>query len=209
MGTSEFTTHRGVLLAFEGIDGSGKATQVALLREFMLKIDVPHVVFSFPDYGGPLGESIRQALRDAFFDPVALQLLLSAERVRHRPFLLEALSEGKLILLDRYKWSAYAYAVARGLPPKWVQNLEVVLPEPDLTILLDLPPDLSIARTGASDSLELDIKMLSKCRRVYLDLARRLPNWTVLDATSSREDLHSSLRSIIEQNLPAHRRDIL
>lgn len=193
---------RGILLAFEGIDGSGKATQVGLLSEHLQAKGASFAQFSFPDYGGPLSGAIRHALKCSDFEPSALQLLLSAERVRHRPALQQCLLSGKLALLDRYKSSAYVYAIARGLPGAWALSLESVLPEPDITILFDLPVELSLLRTGGSDLLEQDVALLSRCREEYLAVAQRQPNWIILDATENREALHKTLLHFLTKRLP-------
>jgi dTMP kinase len=173
---------RGCIVCLEGIDGSGKDTQLRLLTHHLKADGIIVDEFNFPDYEGPLGSCIKSALSDPNFNPYALQLLFSAERLRQAPFLEQVVNNGKIAVTNRYKWSSYVYAIARGLPREWAENLEISLPDPDVTLLLDLKAEDSIRRTGGSDAIERDFEVLERCRQEYLKLAKVQKNWKVIDA---------------------------
>jgi dTMP kinase len=85
--------HKGILIAIEGIDGSGKDSQAQRLEEWISARGLNVFRFSFPTYTTLLGKVIQQALTKSSFDPHALQLLFSAERMSHKPAILHALTK--------------------------------------------------------------------------------------------------------------------
>jgi dTMP kinase len=186
---------RGCIVCIEGIDGSGKDTQIHLLTHYLEADGLTVEKFNFPDYEGPLGSCIRSALIDPNFNPYALQLLFSAERLRQMPFLEQVVTDGRIAVTNRYRWSSYVYSIARGLPREWAENLETPLPETDITLLLDLEAEESIRRTGGSDVIERDFEVLERCRQEYLKLAKTQKNWKVVDAHQEQSIIADILKA--------------
>jgi dTMP kinase len=153
----------GSLIVFEGIEGSGKTTQLARLGARLAAAGVPSASFREPG-GTPLGDSIRALLLDASREitPRAEALLFLASRAelieRHlRPML----SDGRVVLLDRFTLSTYAYQVAgRGLDEREIRAANVTATgdlTPTLTIILRVSPETGMARArqrGAPDRME-------------------------------------------------------
>src|SRR6186713_3343702 len=125
----------GHLIAFEGLDQSGKQTQAGQLRD-RLKADGRKArLVSFPDYGTSIGEEIARALageRDYGAD--VMQLLYVANRYERKPDLQRWLDGGLVLVCDRYIASSIAYGEAFGLDPAWLTDMQKFLPEPALTI---------------------------------------------------------------------------
>lgn len=189
---------------FEGIDGSGKDTQLTILADSLRSEGHTVDVFNYPDYNGPLGECIKSALQDSNFNPYALQLLFSAERLRQLPTLEQSLTANRLVLTNRYRWSSYVYAVARGLPKDWANNLETPLPDPNATFLFDVDIETSIYRTGGSDIIESNRQWLERCREEYLNLAHNSDEWIIIDSHGSPAEIaktvHSQFMSLFERS---------
>ena len=116
--------HKGILIAIEGIDGSGKDSQAQRLEEWISARGLNVFRFSFPTYTTPLGKVIQQALTESSFDPHALQLLFSAERMSHKPAILHALTKASAVITARYSASSTIYPVGREL-----RNIERIMRE--------------------------------------------------------------------------------
>lgn len=186
-------TLSGKLISIEGIDGCGKDTQVKNVFEFLRDQGMQVSVYTFPNYDSILGGCIKQALSDSTYSPHALQLLFSADRAQQFQSVKMELLQNRTILTSRSKWSSYVYAVARGLPRLWAQNIEAFIPDPDVVLYLDIDEETSIARTGGSDLLEQDSIMLKRCREEYLELANTNNYWHTIDATSSVSDVFNEI----------------
>lgn len=155
--------HGGKLVVFEGAEGTGKSTQVALLREQLAGAGVSAVAFREPG-GTPVGDAVRAVLLDPArsMSPAAEALLFMASRAELcTRELRPALEGGLVVLLDRFFLSTYAYqSVGRGLPEQAVRaanNLATGGLVPDLTVLLDLPIADAMKRAserGSPDRME-------------------------------------------------------
>ena len=187
----------GHIICFEGIDGSGKDTQASLLFQYLQARRIDSKMISFPEYDKPIGAIIKQGLKNASLNNFTLQMLFAAERLSHREWIQEMISNGTIIIADRYKWSGFVYAVSNGLPRQWVENLETPLPDPGFTFLLDIDENTSISRSGGTDSYETNLSLLKKCRNEYLDLARQNQSWYVIDGNLPREEIHLQVRDIL------------
>jgi dTMP kinase len=186
-------------ITFEGIDGSGKETQSKLIHDYLIENGYKSVLISFPDYSTNLGKFIKDALQNKTFDRYALQMLFSADRLRQIPDIISNHGNFDYAILDRYKWSSLVYGSARGLNETWVQSLESILPDPDFTFYIDIPVEISIQRTNASDVFESDSELLSKCRYKYLEMANTLQHWHKLEGTESIEMIHKQVINIINE----------
>ncbi len=159
---------RGRFITFEGVEGSGKSTQVALLREWMEEAGV--AVRATREPGGTrIGEEIRELLlapREEALDPAAELLLYEAARAQHvREVIRPALEAGCHVLCDRFFDSTTAYqAFGRGLDERVVLELNRMASGgivPDLTFLLSVPIEVGIARVrGANAKAQLPLSFL-------------------------------------------------
>ena len=178
---------RGLLIAFEGLDQSGKQTQTELLRDRLVEAGRQVRLLSFPAYETPIGSEIRTALdgaRDWAAD--VMQLLYIANRYEARPLIEHDLAQGTILLCDRYMASSVAYGEAQGLEASWLRDVQRHLPQPDLTFLLDIAPDVSARRKAIDrDKYERDLVLLAGVRESYLRQAAS-GGWVRLDADRDR-----------------------
>src|SRR5713101_4688279 len=137
----------GFLIAFEGLDQSGKQTQAELLRD-RLKADGRKArLLSFPDYGTSIGEEIARALQgEREYGPDVMQLLYVANRYERKADIERWIAGGLVLICDRYTASSIAYGHAQDLDPQWLAELQRFLPQAALTILLDIAPDTAVKR---------------------------------------------------------------
>lgn len=162
-----------LIIAFEGLDQSGKATQARLLRDRMRAAGRKARVVSFPDYGTPIGEEIARALggeRD--YGPDVMQLLYVANRYERKADIERWRRADITLLLDRYIASSLAYGEAQGLDGAWLAGLQQYLPRPDLTFFLDIPPETALERKAVGrDRYERDHALQMAVRESYRRLA--------------------------------------
>lgn len=201
-------THRGKLIVIEGIDGSGKRTQLDLLSKTLEARGLSYVSFSFPRYESSFGRLVARFLNGEFgpldaVDPHFSALLYAGDRLEAKPELEAALSAGKTILSDRYIGSNLAHQTARVPPEKrqeflaWLQHLEYglyALPAEDLVIYLRLPAARAhqlVARKATRkytnlrrDLLEADVLHLEQAAAIYDQLARQ-PNWVTIECVDT------------------------
>jgi dTMP kinase len=139
--------NRGILIAVEGIDGTGKSTQVGLLAQY-LRGKGCTVIQTREPTDGPYGRKIRQLYSDrSQCSPEEELELFVEDRRRHVQEVIDpALAEGHIVLTDRYYFSTAAYQGAAGLDPEEVFAKNSFAPEPDLVILLTMEPETSLAR---------------------------------------------------------------
>ncbi|MFC8191065.1 dTMP kinase [Cellulomonas sp. NPDC057328] len=192
----------GVFVSFEGGDGAGKSTQVALLGHHLAERGREVVVTREPG-GTPLGRELRQAvLHGEDLDPRTEALLYAADRAHHVASLVRpALARGAVVLTDRYLDSSVAYqGSGRGLGADEVERLSLWATYdllPHVTVLLDLDPAVGLARlTGDPDRLEsAGDAFHRRTRRAFLDRAAADPGrWLVLDATQPADVLAAAVR---------------
>ena len=116
-------TMSGHLIAFEGLDQSGKQTQAELLRDRLKQEGHKARLVSFPDYGTSIGEEIARALQgEREYGPDVMQLLYVANRYERKPDLQRWLDGGLILVCDRYIASSVAYGEAQGLDPAWLDR---------------------------------------------------------------------------------------
>jgi dTMP kinase len=193
-----------VLLAIEGIDGSGKGTQASQLAETAAAAGYRVASFSFPLYdGNPFSRAVADYLNGEFgsadeVHPELAAMLYAGDRFHARPQLLAALGENDLVVCDRYVGSNAAHqgaklqGEARERLLAWLEEVEYgefALPRPELVVLLDAPVALArqlVSRKAArgyttleADIHEADTAHSAATREVYLELARR-QGWRVV-----------------------------
>lgn len=173
---------QGKLIAIEGIDQSGKKTQTQLLARKVRALGYACSLWSFPDYGTPLGRQLRNYLRGRQrFDFRTVHLLYAANKWERASSIASEVARGRILIVNRYTPSNLAYGIAHGLTLNWLQSLENGLPVPDLVLVLDVSPRASFKRkTHLRDVHEEDSAYLNRVRRTYLHLARK-HHWVVID----------------------------
>lgn len=191
---------KGKLITIEGIDGSGKST---INKRLKLHFRDDHdVVFTREPTKSWIGEAVQLAI-SSHIDPLSELFLFIADHADHISSVIRpALEEGKTVISDRYSDSRYAYQAVtlKGTidsPLEWVMGLHrgwtIV---PDLTILLDVPPNVAITRVGNRKSQTKFEKMafLTDVRENYLELVDREPGrFLVVDAKRSLRDVEAEI----------------
>jgi dTMP kinase len=180
----------GHLIAFEGLDQSGKQTQAELLRDRLKQDGHKARLVSFPDYGTSIGEEIARALQgEREYGADVMQLLYVANRYERRPDLQRWLDGGLILVCDRYAASSVAYGEAFGLDGAWLADMQKFLPRAALTIMLDIAPETAAKRKAADrDRYERDLALLARVRESYRRQAVA-GGWAIVDGERSKEDV--------------------
>jgi dTMP kinase len=202
----------GTFITFEGIDGSGKSTQLRLLAHFLKQAGCEVLLTREPG-GTPLGNRLRAALLDAHeeVDPLTELLVFAADRAQHvRRVLRPALAMGQVVFSDRYADATTAYQGAgRGFSPELISEIIQLATEglkPDLTVLFDLSVDDSTTRTrrrtnGTQRGDRLDSEnseFHNRVREAYLRLAEAEPDRIKIIETNQPFELtHQSVKEIV------------
>ena len=177
----------GLLIAFEGLDQSGKQTQAELLRDRLTTRGRTVRLLSFPDYTTFIGAEIGRALHgECAYGPDVMQLLYIANRYERTQEIVDAKQTGTILVCDRYLASSVAYGEAQGLDAAWLLDVQKYLPQPDVTILLDILPNVSARRKGAGrDRFERDLALLARVRESYLRQSAH--GWVRIHADRDRD----------------------
>lgn len=216
---------KGKLVVIEGLDGSGKATQTALLYEELQKFGCKVKKVSFPDYDQPSSALVKMYLAGEFgerpesVNAYAAASFYAVDRfASFTKFWRDSYQQGAVILADRYVTSNMIFQLSK-LPPKewndflsWEEDFEyqkMGLPKPDLTIYLDMPPKLSQQLLGEryhgeenkKDIHEKNLLFLEQCRKSAIYTAERL-KWKIVncacdDHIRNIEEIHAEIMQII------------
>ena len=201
---------RGRFVTFEGIEGSGKSTQVARLAAWLEDRACQPVVTREPG-GTPLGRRLREVLlKGDAGEPLTEAMLMAADRAEHvATVILPALDEGRHVLCDRHADSTLAYqGGGSGVARDVLETLNRVATRgvtPDLTLLYDVDPRIALARMhartgGNADRFEAEsLAFHERVRAAYLELARTEPaRFAVIDASRTPDDVFADGRARIE-----------
>jgi dTMP kinase len=196
----------GSFITFEGVEGVGKSTQMALLGDHLKRLGDQKVHMTREPGGTALGNEIRRLLlqhQEGGMSSITELLLLFAAREQHlAEVILPALRAGHTVLCDRFTDASYAYQGAgRGVDIRIIQQLEQLVQgdlRPDYTIILDAPPQLGLERAkkrGQLDRFEAEqLDFFERVRQAYLDLAAKMPSrYFVIDATQTIEQVHQDI----------------
>ncbi|MDD3959496.1 MAG: dTMP kinase [Clostridiaceae bacterium] len=200
---------RGLFITFEGIDGSGKSTQIRRLRDFLETNG--HSVELIREPGGTaIGEKIRSLLLDKSNGEMSFEtelLLYEAARAQIvNEKIVPSIRAGKVVVCDRFFDSTTAYqGYARGLDLSEINRLNRWATgglEPDITFLMDLPVTEAmkrmVGRSGGSDRLEVEgSDFMEKVREGYLAILTRNPRMILLDATDSADTIFQKVQRIV------------
>jgi dTMP kinase len=192
----------GLLIAFEGLDQSGKQTQAERVREQVTARGRDCRLLSFPDYTTAIGTEIAKALHgEREYGADVMQLLYVSNRYERRPDITRWLGEGAVVVCDRYVASSIAYGEAQGVDSQWLTDVQRFLPQPDLTILLDIAPEIAVQRKAAGrDRYERDLALLSRVRESYRRQAEQ-NGWLRLDGERPRDVVSSDVLSAVATRL--------
>ena len=192
----------GALIAFEGLDQSGKETQARLLAARLTAAGLQVRIVSFPDYATPIGAELHRALHgEREYGPDVIQLLMIANRYEWKPAILEALAEGRVVVADRYLASSVAYGEAQGLDPDWLLEAQKYLPQPSLTVMIDIAPTTAVARKRVNrDLFEQDLAMLERVRISYRRQAA-VPAWAAIDGERAKDAVAADVAAAVSRAL--------
>jgi dTMP kinase len=189
---------RGLLIAFEGLDQSGKQTQAERLKAAVEERGRTAVLLDFPSYETRIGQEIGAALQgQREYGPDTMQLLYVANRYEKKPQIEQLLAGGTVVICDRYLASSIAYGEAQGLDCAWLRDAQKYLPQPDLTILLDIAPETAAGRkTTNRDKYERDLALLSRVRESYRRQADA-GGWLRLDGERPKDAVAADVLSAL------------
>ena len=206
----------GKFITFEGIDGSGKSTQLRLLASELRLRGVDLITTCQPG-GTPLGRRLREAFLETeeTVAPLAELLLFAADRAQHVEFLIRpALLANRVVISDRYADATYAYQGAgRGFPEATVNEIIELATgglKPDVTLFFDIPINTAIRRMSARRESEAKANRMdfesgefySRVREAYLRIAEREKDrFRVINADGSVEDIHAKVMAAITPEL--------
>ena len=205
--------NKGYFISFEGIDGSGKSTQIQKLAEFLEARDFDIVITREPG-GSKGGEEIRNLLLQGNVDRWSAEteiLLFTAARRDHlERIILPALEEGKIVICDRFTDSTRMYQGMRGVNLRNLVdtlNEKVIKFDPDLTIVIDIKPEISLKRAKSRKIVEerfenFGVDLQLKMRKGFLELAKEFGNRIeVVNGQQSIDKLAQDICSLVKAKL--------
>jgi dTMP kinase len=192
----------GHLISFEGLDQSGKQTQAERLLGALRERGRETHFLSFPDYVTHIGAEIGRALRgEREYSADVMQLLYVANRYEYRRSIEQWLAAGGVVVCDRYLASSVSYGEAQGLDPAWLEAVQQYLPQPSLTILLDIAPESSLTRKQQDrDRYERDLQLLARVRESYLRQAAQ-PGWLRIDGAQDKGNVTRDVLNAVRSRL--------
>jgi dTMP kinase len=200
-------------ISFEGIEGCGKTTQIALLSEYLKKHSIPYTVTREPG-GTGVGEGIRKILlnSETIHITAASELLLfyasRSQNIQEK--IRPALERGEMVICDRYYHASMAYqGYGRGIPLDFIQKLTDLVCHPfrpDMTLLLDIEPEVGLARARARNHTRTenegrfedeDLEFYNKVRDGYLELASEDERMQLIYADRPIEYVHRHILTLL------------
>lgn len=201
---------KGKFITFEGCEGVGKSWQIRALKDYLISLNVDFIITREPG-GSKISEKIREIIlcaENTEMDSVCEAMLYSAARVQHiNDIIRPALNSGKLVICDRYIDSTLAYqGYARRLGVDFIKRLnDLAIGEfiPDLTLFLDLPPEMAFLRKGGADKTDrlenLDINFHKKVYEGYKKIALTDTNRFIsVDASGEKGCTHHKIVSVLK-----------
>ena len=205
--------HRGKLIVVEGIDGSGKSTQISLLSQWLRSRGFA-VAFSEWNSSPLVHETTRRGKKKEMFTPTTFSLIHATDFAdRTERYILPLIRAGAIVCADRYAYTAFARDVARGVDPKWVRNLYSFALRPNLAFYFKTPLDVALSRIlGGRDALKyyeagMDLKLSRDVEESFRVFQGRIlaeyeamseeMGFHVIDATQSIEDQQRQMRAVV------------
>jgi dTMP kinase len=201
---------KGQFITVEGIEGVGKTTNIEFIHQQLLSAGKDVVVTREPG-GTPLGEAIRGLLLDPQYTGMdstcELQLMFAARAEHLARVIRPALEKGQWVLCDRFTDATYAYqGGGRGIDTGVIARLEALVQgdfRPDITLLLDVPVEVGLARAGKRGDLDRfeqeEVEFFERVRQAYLDMARQhAGRYRVIDASQTLEQVQQQLELVLQ-----------
>ncbi|NOZ27162.1 MAG: dTMP kinase [Chloroflexi bacterium] len=207
----------GRLIAVEGLDGSGKSTQIYLLRRW-LELQGLKVFFTEWNSSQMVRRATRRGKKKQLLTPITFSLIHSTDFAdRYERQILPLLKAGFIVLADRYIYTAMARDVARGCSPTWVQNLYSFALQPDITFFFHVPLDVAVHRILSSrtklkyheagmdlglspDPVESFKLFQDRVQAQYLSMVEKF-DFTVIDAARPIEEQQEEVRQVVEEKI--------
>tara|TARA_Y100001934_G_C12295045_1_gene746926 strand:+ start:933 stop:1559 length:627 start_codon:yes stop_codon:yes gene_type:complete len=204
---------KGYFISFEGIDGSGKSTQIKKLARFLENLDFDVIITREP--GGSVGgEEIRNLLLrgqvDRWSAETEILLFTAARRDHLERIILPAIDDGKIVLCDRFTDSTRMYQGMRGPNLRTLVdmlNAKVINHDPDLTIIIDIDPEISLKRAKSRKTSEerfedFGVELQMKMRQGFIELAKEFSNRIELvNGQQSVDGLAQDICSLVKAKL--------
>ena len=200
----------GQFITVEGIEGVGKTTNIEFIHQRLLAAGKDVVVTREPG-GTPLGEAIRGLLLDPGYTGMdstcELQLMFAARAEHLARVIRPALEKDQWVLCDRFTDATYAYqGGGRGIDTGIIARLETLVQgdfRPDITLLLDVPVEIGLARAGKRGELDRfeqeKVEFFERVRQAYLDMARQYTDrYRVIDASQPLEQVQQQLELVLQ-----------
>ena len=193
-----------MFIVIEGLDRSGKSTQLNLLFD-ALGGEEKVVKMKFPDTSTEIGKRIERVLKreEKSLPPKKMHRLFRDNRVEAQEIIKGHLNRGMNVLCDRYIHSGIAYSMAKGVPYPWCENEERGLIRPDIVIFMDIAPLVAAERAGYGNELYEKLEFQENVWDMYyyiidqeekdLDNAKIETQWILVDASGSVHEIHSRI----------------
>jgi dTMP kinase len=210
----------GKLFIVEGCDGSGKSTQLYLLKKW-LESKGYFVFFTEWNSSDLLKKYTKKAKRKNLLTPTTFSLIHASDFAdRYEKLMLPHLRAGHIVLADRYIYTAYARDIARGCDPEWLKNLYKFATKPTIAFYFRAPLETSLSRIltgrdeikyheagmdlGLSNNVVESFKLFQGIIKEQYDRMAKPEGFTVMDATKSIEEQQAEMRKIVEKSLAGY-----
>lgn len=207
----------GCLIAVEGLDGSGKSTQIALLRKWM-ELENLRVFFTEWNSSSIVKKATRRGKNEQTLTPTTFSLIHTTDFAdRYERQILPLLRAGYIVLADRYIYTAFVRDVVRGCDPNWVEKLYSFARHPDITFFFDTPLNIALDRIlsgrpqlkyheagmdlGLSDDIEESFCLFQKLIYDEYQSAMKRFHFESIDATDPPEEQQQKVRALIRDKI--------
>ncbi|XHH08038.1 MAG: dTMP kinase [Candidatus Bathyarchaeia archaeon] len=188
---------KGIFICIEGLDGSGKSTQAKLLTKKLCKAGY-NALFTAEPSQGKIGKFIRKRLFEQERMPTTVEaLLFAADRIEHvQNIVAPALKEGKIVVSDRYVYSSLAYQGSAGLNLDWIETINVNAQKPDLSIFIDVSPEVVLERLKRKKSVMENLQTQQKVWEIYQKYVQKGELKTI-DGSKSKNEVSEALYAVV------------
>jgi len=193
---------RGIFICIEGIDASGKSTQARWLVRNLRRRGF-NAIYTTEPSKGEVGSFIRRYIlqRKKRVPAVVEALLFAVDRVDHVESRIEPeLESGKIVVSDRYVYSSLAYQGAAGLDIRWIDQINRMALPPDLSIYIDVPPEVVVKRIRRRRSVMETLENLRRVRKIYMQLIRER-RLILVDGNRSASEVTQNILAVVLKRL--------
>ena len=193
-------------VVIDGLDGSGKGTQVKFLIEHFKKNNIPFEFIKSPNYETPVGETYRRYLDGEFeMETDSVFLLVASDVIMNKPKIEKAIKDKRIMIAERYITATIAFQCANGFPYEKAVKLVKLMeyPKPDLIIFIDVRPETGMKRKlneeGKLDRHEKNLAFLKRVREFYLKEIEEnvLGKWVIVNGERSKKEVYEDILKVI------------